>query len=78
MRVAYCKPVGDTNLQMRFADEDKAQIAAIAFRAFDGPLGDMLMNHGGMAFHIAGRLVVDTWRGKRTVKLRLEDVAVSD
>ncbi len=74
MRVAYYKPVGDTHLQLRFADEDKAQIAAIAFRAFDGPLGDMLMNHGGAAFHIAGRLVVDTWRGKRTVKLRLEDV----
>ena len=31
MRVAYCKPVGDTHLQLRFADEDKAQIAAIAF-----------------------------------------------
>ena len=51
---------------------------AISFGAYDdGPLGPALENHGGARFHLAGRLDINSWRGKQTVQLRLEDAARS-
>ena len=56
-------------------DDTGARLDAICFQAFDGPLGPMLENHGGARFHLAGRLEVDDWGGRRKPKLRLEDAA---
>ena len=41
----------------------------------DGPLGPMLSDHRGARFHIAGRLEIDEWGGRKRPKLRLEDAA---
>ena len=52
-------------------------IDAIAFGAFDGPLGPLLDSHGGMRFHLAGRLELNHWQGRSRPQLRLEDAARS-
>ena len=52
-----------------------ARLDAIAFGAFDGPLGPALANHGGARFHLAGRIEVSHWGGRQKVELRLEDAA---
>jgi single-stranded-DNA-specific exonuclease len=33
------------------------------------------MAHGGARFHLAGRLDINSWGGRQTVQLRLEDAA---
>jgi single-stranded-DNA-specific exonuclease len=33
------------------------------------------MKHNGARFHLAGRLEVNTWQGRRSAQLRLEDAA---
>jgi single-stranded-DNA-specific exonuclease len=38
----------------------------------------MLENHRGQSFHLAGRLEIDEWGGRRKAKLRLEDAAVAN
>jgi len=49
-----------------------------ALGAYDGPIGPMLENHRGQSFHLAGRLEIDEWGGRRKAKLRLEDAAVAN
>nr|WP_253196061.1 single-stranded-DNA-specific exonuclease RecJ [Roseovarius sp. PS-C2] len=75
MSIGFAKRVGDSHLKLRFGDGLSGQIDAIAFGAFDGALGPALENHGGARFHLAGRLDVNSWGGRQTVQLRLEDAA---
>lgn len=74
-QIKFTKRVGDSHLKVTFADGHGASLDAIAFGAFDGPMGAALDGHGGTRFHVAGRLEINEWRGRRTVQLRLEDAA---
>ncbi len=75
MAISFAKRVGESHLKLRFGDGLSGQLDAIVFGAFDGPLGPALENHGGARFHLAGRLDINTWGGRKTVQLRLEDAA---
>ncbi len=75
MSISYAKRVGESHLKLRFGDGTGPQLEAIAFGAFDSPLGPRLLEHGGARFHLAGRLDINTWGGRQTVQLRLEDAS---
>lgn len=74
MPIRFARRVGESHLKISFGD-DGGSIDAICFGAFDTELGAALENHGGARFHLAGRLEVNTWRGRQSVQLRLEDAA---
>ncbi|MDA7424073.1 single-stranded-DNA-specific exonuclease RecJ [Thalassococcus lentus] len=74
-RISFAKQVGTGHLKLRCDDGMGAGLDGIAFGAFDGPLGSALVNHGGSRFHLAGRLEINEWGGRRQVQLRLEDAA---
>jgi hypothetical protein len=46
-----------------------ATLDAIAFGAFEGPLGPALEGAGGARFHLAGRIETHDWNGRRSVQL---------
>ena len=48
---------------------------SVDFGAFDGPLGPALSAGGAGRFHLAGKLEINTWGGRRKVQLRLDDAA---
>ncbi len=73
VEINFAKRVGDSHLKVTFGDGLGTRIEAISFGAFDGPMGDALLNHGGARFHLAGRLEINTWGGRQRVQLRLED-----
>lgn len=75
MAIKFAKRVGENHLKLSFGSETGTPIDAISFGAFDGPIGPALQNHGGARFHLAGRLEINTWRGRQSVQLRLEDAA---
>ena len=75
--VSFAKRIGESHLKFRFGDGMGASIDAIAFSAFDGPLGPALSERSGARFHLAGRLEINTWGGRRTVQMRLEDAALA-
>ncbi|MGB0504883.1 MAG: single-stranded-DNA-specific exonuclease RecJ [Pikeienuella sp.] len=75
VRVSFAKPVGEDHLRLTLTDASGSRIDAIAFRAFQGPLGPFLSQTGGAQIHIAGRLEIDDWGGRRKAKLRVEDAA---
>ncbi len=73
--IRHTRRVGDQHLKLTLTDGVGGNLDAIAFGAFDGPLGPRLANHGGARFHVAGRLEINTWRGRQSVQLRLDDAA---
>ncbi len=75
MQITFAKRVGERHLKIRFGDGAGPQLEAIAFGAFDSPIGPVLENHGGKRFHLAGRLELNVWRGRQSAQLRLEDAA---
>jgi single-stranded-DNA-specific exonuclease len=77
MQILFAKRVGENHLKVSFGDGLGGKMDAIAFGAYDGPLGPTLEAHGGARFHLAGRLDINEWRGRRSVQLRLEDAAAA-
>ncbi|MGV6805150.1 MAG: single-stranded-DNA-specific exonuclease RecJ [Ruegeria sp.] len=77
LQVRFAKRVGETHLKLSLSDGMGNGLDAIAFGAFDGPMGERLSNHGGARFHFAGRLEVNTWGGRQSAQLRLEDAAIA-
>jgi len=75
MQILFAKRVGESHLKISFGDGLGGKMDAIAFGAFDGPMGPALEAHGGARFHLAGKLDINTWRGRQSVQLRLEDAA---
>lgn len=74
-RVKFAKVVGDAHVRAMIEAGDGGRIDAIAFRAVGQPLGDMLLNAGGMPLHLAGHLRRDTWGGREKIELQVEDAA---
>ncbi len=75
MHIFSARRVGETHLKVSFGDGHSARLDAICFGAFDSALGPALEAHGGAHFHLAGRLDINTWKGRQSVQLRLEDAA---
>lgn len=75
VQIAFAKRVGESHLKISFSDGIGPRVDAIAFGAFDTDLGPMLEKHGGMRFHLAGRLEINSWGGRQRPQLRLEDAA---
>ena len=73
--VLHAREVGTGHLKVTVGDGLGARLDAIAFGAMDGPLGPLLTGHGGRRMHLAGRLEINVWQGRRSVQLRLEDAA---
>lgn len=67
--------IGESHLKLSISDGAGPALDAIAFGAFDGPLGPALENPGHRRFHLAGKLELNHWNGRTKVQLRLDDAA---
>ena len=74
-RVKFAKVVGEAHVRCALEAGDGARLDAIAFRAVDQPVGDLLLGSGGMPLHIAGTVRRDTWGGRDRLEVTIEDVA---
>ncbi len=75
LKIRFAKRIGESHLKLSLSDGMGGGVDAISFGAFDTPLGQRLLDHGGARFHFAGRLEVNTWGGRQSPQLRLEDAA---
>ncbi|MFW2587795.1 single-stranded-DNA-specific exonuclease RecJ [Sagittula sp. SSi028] len=75
VRIGFAKVVGSGHLKIRADDGLGGRLDGICFGAMDGPLGPALLEHGGRRFHLAGKLDINTWQGRQSVQLRLEDAS---
>ena len=67
--------IGESHLKLTISDGAGPALDAIAFGAFDGPLGPALEHPGHHRFHLAGKLELNHWNGRTRVQLRLDDAA---
>ncbi len=72
--VRHARRVGESHLKLT-VEADGARIEAIAFRAYEGPLGPGLEALTGAPVHLAGKLDLNHWQGRVSVELRLDDAA---
>lgn len=78
MQVRFAKRVGENHLKLTLADGMGGGMDAIAFGIADTPLGSALAARDGARFHVAGRIEINTWGGRQSLQLRLEDAAQAD
>jgi single-stranded-DNA-specific exonuclease len=76
VRHAGVRRIGDGHLALSLADRLGGRLDAVAFRAFEGPLGAFLIERAGGAAHLAGRLERADWNGRARVKLHVEDAGM--
>ncbi|MFM2390362.1 MAG: single-stranded-DNA-specific exonuclease RecJ [Pseudomonadota bacterium] len=69
-QAVQARRIGESHLRLSFGG-----LEAVAFGAFDGPLGPALLEAGHQRFHLTGRLEINTYAGRSKVQLRLEDAA---
>ncbi|MCF8510254.1 MAG: single-stranded-DNA-specific exonuclease RecJ, partial [Rhodobacteraceae bacterium] len=69
--------MGESHLRLQVSDGAGSSFEAVAFGAFDSPLGPALATPGHHRFHLAGRLELNHWGGRTKVQLRLEDAAIA-
>jgi single-stranded-DNA-specific exonuclease len=75
VQILFAKEVGTGHVKFTAGDGLGAKIEGIAFGAMDTPIGPALMNRSGNRYHLAGRLEINIWQGRKSVQLRLEDIA---
>jgi single-stranded-DNA-specific exonuclease len=73
--VKFAKVMGDAHVRVTLEAGDASRLDAIAFRAVGQPLGDLLLNTGGMPVHVAGVLRRDNWGGRERIELSIDDAA---
>ncbi len=74
-RVKFAKVAGEAHVRCVLEAGDGSRVDAIAFRSVGQPVGDLLMNSGGMPLHVAGHVRRDTWGGRDRIELQIDDVA---
>jgi single-stranded-DNA-specific exonuclease len=75
-RSAQVRQVGGAHVDCCLYDPaGGGRVRAIAFRAFDQPLGRALLQAAGAPLHLAGSIKLDWWGGQPRVTFRIEDAA---
>lgn len=74
-RVRFAKVVGEAHVRCTLEAGDGSKLDAVAFRAANQPIGDVILQSAGLPIHVAGHLRRDTWNGRNRLELVIEDVA---
>lgn len=74
-KVIYADQAGTDHVRCTLVASDGTKLKAIAFRALNTELGELLLSERNHPIHIAGRLVADEWGAKRVPSLQIEDAA---
>ncbi|NQV83582.1 MAG: single-stranded-DNA-specific exonuclease RecJ [Rhodospirillales bacterium] len=73
--LSYAAVVGDRHVRGFISNEGGGRLAAIAFNCVDTPLGQALLKTDGAPLHIAGRVRANTWQGRTSPQLQIDDAA---
>ncbi len=74
-RIAYADAAGADHVRCTLQARDGTRIGAIAFRALHTELGELLLKERDHPLHVAGRLTINDWNGKRTPQMHIIDAA---
>ena len=75
VQLNHARVVGSGHLKITINDGMGARLDGILFNAMDGPLGQTLLEAQGTRLHLAGRLEPNTWQGRTSVQIKVDDAA---
>ncbi len=75
VRVLKADLVGTSHVRCILSDNSGVRVKAIAFRAIETPLGQLLMQSGGTPIALAGKVKLDRWNGEARVQFQIDDAA---
>ena len=75
VKVVKADVVGEKHVSCVLAGSDGGRVRGIAFRSLENGLGAALLQARGAALHVAGKLRLDTWNGRRQAQFHVEDAA---
>jgi single-stranded-DNA-specific exonuclease len=78
LTVGYADIVGRNHVRLRLTGPAGQSIDAISFRSVDTPLGQGLLKARGERIHIAGKLRLDEYKGRKRVQMFVEDAALAN
>ncbi len=79
VRIVKTDIVGGNHVRVLLAESgmagraQSARLGAVAFRAADTPLGELLLRHSGAALHLAGQLRLNEWQGRKRAEFHITD-----
>jgi single-stranded-DNA-specific exonuclease len=73
--VKFAKIVGENHVRCVLQSADGTKLEGIAFRAAGEPLGELLLNAGGMPLHVAGSVKRSSFNGRERIEVHIEDAA---
>jgi single-stranded-DNA-specific exonuclease len=69
--------VGGAHVKCMIVDaEGGSRIKAIAFRAADTEMGEVMLKKQGAPMHVVGFIRINSWNGNETAELHIKDVAL--
>ena len=71
----FAKVVGENHVRCVLQSADGTKLEGIAFRAANEPLGELLLNAGGMPLHVAGSVKRSSFGGRERIEVHIEDAA---
>lgn len=74
-KVVYAARAGADHVRCTLVQSDGTRLKGIAFRALGTELGEVLLSERQMPMHIAGRLAINDWGGKREGQVFIDDAA---
>ncbi|WP_417588183.1 single-stranded-DNA-specific exonuclease RecJ [Pararhodobacter oceanensis] len=77
MTIHDARRVGANHLKIRFGDLGGPNLEGIAFGAYDTALGPAVESAGRAKMHLAGRIDLNSYGGRNSVQLRLDDAALA-
>jgi len=75
VRIVKADLVGTSHVRCFLTDSSGAKVKAIAFRAVETPLGQLLLQSGGTPIALAGKVKLDRWNGEIRVQFQIDDAA---
>ena len=76
LKVKYASVVGDQHIRCRFEENSSSQVNGICFRSVGTKIGEVLLNKNGTPLHVAGKIRRNTWQGRTSVQLVIDDIAL--
>ena len=77
LKVINSNFVADNHIKSVLHGEDGSVIKSIAFNAKNGPLEPFLDQKNKKKFNIAGKITLNSWRGKQNIEFIIEDLSVN-
>jgi len=77
MRISYAKALNGGHVRCAFEDQQGLRMDAIAFRAEENGIADVLLAPDPPRVHIVARLKQNTWRGRVKIDVQISDLAIA-